>query len=502
MAVSYNFAGPRIVKDGLVLYLDAGNPNSYNLSTPNVWRDISKNGNNGSLVNGPVFDSANGGSIVFDGSNDYAVISNSSSLNMGSKSFTGELWVSIPTFNGVERMLFEYNIWGANGTYQITTVGNTVRVNFPTAFSAGKALNYSYSGLTSNTWVHIVGQLDSINNKLNLYINGYLVAEMLSVTEEIGNVTNSLYIMSRGGTSLFLPSKLSTLRIYNRALSQAEITQNFNATKGRFGMVLDPDATNYFSHAEALGGSFDQSAINPTYSEAYVKNAISDMIVGLKADAVWDKLIELYLMAGVTFDGLMAKVKHAGTATLTNTSNNFVAADYIAAGSGAGLKGNGSNKTLTTTKTHGTLGSMGIYRTVRETSGGAPIGEDDGAGSNRLFMDSFGAGGATRYYYGGTVGVNGNTDNGFLAVSRVSSTSLRAYRNTVVAGANGSGITLRSNATTSIGLFCKAFPGSLQNQCNLRMSFAYVAEPLDDTEALNLSARVNTLMTALGCNVF
>jgi hypothetical protein len=68
MAIAYNFAGPRIVSDGLVLYMDAANPNSYNFCTPNVWRDISKRGNNGTLTNGPTFSSANGGSIVFDGS--------------------------------------------------------------------------------------------------------------------------------------------------------------------------------------------------------------------------------------------------------------------------------------------------------------------------------------------------------------------------------------------------------------------------------------------------
>jgi hypothetical protein len=226
-------AGPDIITDGLVLCLDAGNRKSYS-GSGNTWRDLSGRGNNGTLTNGPTFNSSNGGSIVFDGSNDYAVISNSQSLNMGSKSFTGELWVSIPTFSGNERMLFEYNIWSAIGTYQITTVGNTVRVNFPTAFSAGKALDYSYSGLTSNIWVHIVGQLDNINDKLNLYINGTLVKEVLAVTQEIGNATNSLYIMSRGGTSLFLPSKLSILRIYNRALNPQEILQNYNATKGRF----------------------------------------------------------------------------------------------------------------------------------------------------------------------------------------------------------------------------------------------------------------------------
>ena len=266
--------------------------------------------------------------------------------------------------------------------------------------------------------------------------------------------------------------------------------------------AYDADAVDYFSRAEALGGSFDQSGINANYTESYVKTAISDMIVGLKADAVWSEIIELYLMTAVTFGGLMAKVKHAGTATLTNNLNNFVSADYIAAGAGAGLKGNGSSKYLTTTKTHAALGSLGVYRTAKETSASAFIGEADNVSANRFQMDSFGTGGATRYYYGSTVVVNGNTDNGFLAVSRASSTSLRAYRNTVVAGSNGSSITPTANATSSIALFARFQGVSIQNQSNLRMSFAYVAQPLNDTQALNLSARVNTLMTALGCNVF
>jgi hypothetical protein len=61
---------PKIVTDGLVLYLDAANTRSYP-GTGTTWSDLSRGGNNGSLINGPTFNSANGGSIVFDGSNDY-----------------------------------------------------------------------------------------------------------------------------------------------------------------------------------------------------------------------------------------------------------------------------------------------------------------------------------------------------------------------------------------------------------------------------------------------
>ena len=66
--MAFNYS-PKIVTDGLVLYLDAANPNSY-VSGSTSWRDISRGGNNGTLVNGPTFNSANGGSIVFDGVDD------------------------------------------------------------------------------------------------------------------------------------------------------------------------------------------------------------------------------------------------------------------------------------------------------------------------------------------------------------------------------------------------------------------------------------------------
>ena len=79
---------PPIVTNGLVLALDAGNTLSY-VSGSTTWRDLSGNNNSGSLVNGPTFNSVNGGSIVFDGSNDYVEIS---PVNASSQ-FTLNFWI-------------------------------------------------------------------------------------------------------------------------------------------------------------------------------------------------------------------------------------------------------------------------------------------------------------------------------------------------------------------------------------------------------------------------
>lgn len=67
MAFSFS---PKIVTDGLVLYYDAANPSSYP-GSGNVIYDLSRNRNNGTLINSPSYDTTNGGSLIFDGTNDY-----------------------------------------------------------------------------------------------------------------------------------------------------------------------------------------------------------------------------------------------------------------------------------------------------------------------------------------------------------------------------------------------------------------------------------------------
>jgi hypothetical protein len=138
------------------------------------------------------------------------------------------------------------------------------------------------------------------------------------------------------------------------------------------GGGYDTDAADYFSRAEALGGSFD---IDGTYTESVVKTAISDFVAICKTDGTWSKITEAYLLAGVDFSGLMAKLKYDTTATLTN--NGFVSGDYQAVSSGAGLTGDGSIY-LGTSLVDNTLSandkSFGIYLTAESAPGDQYIG--------------------------------------------------------------------------------------------------------------------------------
>jgi len=226
--------GPDLIQDGLVLCLDAANTKSYP-GSGTTWKDLSGNNNHVNLVNGPTFSAESQGCFIFDGTNDYGATNSAPTLNMGGKSFTGEVWIKVTNFSGSERMVFEYNVWSSTNVYQLSLIGgNTIRVNFVNSNSAGKWLDYAYTPLTTNIWLHIVGQFDTVNNNFNLYINGLSVAQVTAVTQEISSATSALYIGSRGGSQLFLACTIGALKMYDRALSATEILQNYNAIKGRF----------------------------------------------------------------------------------------------------------------------------------------------------------------------------------------------------------------------------------------------------------------------------
>lgn len=227
--------GPKIVTNGLVLYLDAGNSKSYP-GSGTAWNDLSGNGNNGTLVNQPTYSSDNKGSVVFDGVNDHCITGSSTSLSMNNGSVTIDVWIKITNFDTQERMICEYGVWNAAAVYQLTTFGNTLRFNFVTAFIENKETDYVYSPLTTNTWTHLAAMHNTTTNEDNIYINGVLVATTTSVTQEIGSGTQVLYIASRGGALLYLPCSIGQFKIYNIALTAAQVLQNYNATKGRYNL--------------------------------------------------------------------------------------------------------------------------------------------------------------------------------------------------------------------------------------------------------------------------
>ena len=163
MATNYN---PRIVTDGLVLALDAGNTKSYP-GSGSTWTDLSGNGNNGTLAGGVGYSSSNGGSLTFDGSNDY-VYRTSTNFDFGTGDFTVSGWFYMES-SGSNNCVWDLRTDGPfsnNNNFLLRTTGNT---NYELRFANSSIRTFTAS---SNTWNNIV--FSRIGSTLSTYVNGSL----------------------------------------------------------------------------------------------------------------------------------------------------------------------------------------------------------------------------------------------------------------------------------------------------------------------------------------
>ena len=235
MAISYN---PRIVTDGLVLALDAGNPKSYP-GSGTTWTDLSGQGDNGTLVNGVGYDSANLGSLSFDGVNDYVDCGSNNILNF-TNSFSVSFWMN----NNISTNTLEYfvNRWTySTGNYRqwsIDSGGVANRINFRISGNgqdSGSTGIVSTNALYSSGWHHICGTWDGLI--MILYVDGIIVAGPTSKTSMVSTPNQKTFIGGGNlGSTLPMSGNIAQVSIYNKALTPQEIQQNFNATRSRFSI--------------------------------------------------------------------------------------------------------------------------------------------------------------------------------------------------------------------------------------------------------------------------
>jgi hypothetical protein len=129
-------------------------------------------------------------------------------------------------------MLLEHSVWGASNTYQLTTFGNsTLAFNFPSLQGNDGPLTTSFN-FSDGAWHHVVAAFDDAGNSVSLYVDGTL-RNSKTTNQSIGVAGPSpTYIGSRGGTSHFFPGQLDDVRIYNRALAPADVSELFNMEGG------------------------------------------------------------------------------------------------------------------------------------------------------------------------------------------------------------------------------------------------------------------------------
>ena len=217
MGINYN---PRIVTNGLVLALDAGNIKSYPGSGTN-WSDLIGSGNNGTLTNGPTYSSTSGGSIVFDGGNANVSIG-TNGFSFGISPGTLSAWAKTNDRYST-RTIISYGNATTNGA-RFLGIGAS---NF---YFSGYGSSISASGVSTDTWFNLVGVYDGTN--ASMYVNGALVAG--PTARSWNTVANNAGIGKNVSNSEYWSGDVAQVQIYNKALSAAEIQQNYNALKGRY----------------------------------------------------------------------------------------------------------------------------------------------------------------------------------------------------------------------------------------------------------------------------
>ena len=237
-----------IVTNGLVLNLDAAKRDSYP-GSGTAWVDLSSNRRNGTLTSSPTYSNTNGGSIVFNNTSSYCAFSEDT-FNI-SPGTTGELSLEIwvyPTgpYSPYTPDAFTTNLGGFFGQgFFNATIGWGIGMsttsgvnNFQFQVRNFSTISGPTGSFTNNSWYHVVGTFTR-NENTRLYVNGVLTSTVSNTN--IGNLTitpsiNNAAIGRGGALPFYAGGNIATARIYDRPLSLTEVTQNYNALKGRFGL--------------------------------------------------------------------------------------------------------------------------------------------------------------------------------------------------------------------------------------------------------------------------
>ena len=235
-------SGVKMVTNGLRIFYDAAQLRSYT-GSGTTWSDLSGNGDTGTLTNGPTFNSSNGGSIVFDGTNDYVTSTSQSNINFSpTTGYTIGSWV-YPTYTDFNNGFSSFIAGRGN-----PTVNSDIHFALMTAwdsFGMGqvRGIVFGYDGFnsfgyiggtnrwTNNAWNYIVAT--HLSNVVKFYVNGTNIGSISNIGTYDRNNAGHRYIISHAINNK-LNGRVAISHAYNRVLTDAEILQNYNTNKSRF----------------------------------------------------------------------------------------------------------------------------------------------------------------------------------------------------------------------------------------------------------------------------
>jgi len=225
--------GPDIVTRGLVLTLDAADKRSYP-GTGTTWFDL-VNSNNGTLTNGPIFNSGNGGYFGFDGTDDFVAVS-----NLGLSSNTIEGWFNSAdntqggSSGGTIVSIFGNYTPNAGAVGKYTYIGVIPNLTFRIDDGVNSHVGIATVSYSANIWYNVAITYNASNGAAKAYVNGEEVG-VNNFTEDI-TFDSVDYDIAKSVNGNCFNGDVALTKVYNRALSAVEIKQNYNAVKNRFGL--------------------------------------------------------------------------------------------------------------------------------------------------------------------------------------------------------------------------------------------------------------------------
>lgn len=224
---SQNIIDSGIVTNGLVLNIDFGNPKSF-YNGELIATDLTTYNNGGPVVGSPIYSTGSMSSLTFNGTSQYVSCSNSSSVQL-TQGFVGAWCFSPNDTSGVYRCILSkqnnYGLYVLNNNIQSYTWGGGSAISTPATVGGTGKWYYAAMG-----WTNSVGSPD---NNITFYLNAVNV-QVATLTWL--NDTVPVLIGFGNGASQYFTGSIANVSIYNRPLSQTEITRNFNANRRKFGL--------------------------------------------------------------------------------------------------------------------------------------------------------------------------------------------------------------------------------------------------------------------------
>lgn len=224
---------PRIVTNGLVLCLDAANTKSYP-GSGTAWNNLVGT-NVGTLINGATFSATNGGSIVFDGTDDYIAETTTLSNSFWQSNWTASFWANLDTLSVSNTATDDKPLihHGASTTRNgLHLINRNSRLHFGLF---GDDLQ-GVQTITTGRWYNFVFTLNNTTRLKQIYLNATLDNSGTGAGAYTGTGTNTRIGGRVLNFGLYFDGFLPICQFYNRVLSASEIQQNFNALRGRYGI--------------------------------------------------------------------------------------------------------------------------------------------------------------------------------------------------------------------------------------------------------------------------